>query len=158
GNTYGRNEIMIVSVNWLKKFTRIDRPVDELAELIGARLVEIEEIIDLGERYKEVTVAKVMKVEKHPDADKLHVVQIDDGGAQKEVDRLENGYIQVVCGAPNVREGLLVAWLPPGATVPSSFTEKELFILDARKLRGVLSNGMLASARELGFSDNHEGI
>lgn len=149
---------MIVSVNWLKKFTRIDRPVDELAELIGARLVEIEEIIDLGERYKEVTVAKVMKVEKHPDADKLHVVQIDDGGAQKEVERLENGYIQVVCGAPNVREGLLVAWLPPGATVPSSFTEKELFILDARKLRGVLSNGMLASARELGFSDNHEGI
>lgn len=149
---------MIVSVNWLKKFTSINSSIDELATLIGARLVEIEEVIDLGERYKEVIVAKVVKVEKHPDADKLSVVYIDDGGVREDVERLESGLVQVVCGAPNVREGITVAWLPPGATVPSSFTEKELFILDARKLRGVLSNGMLASAQELGLSDDHNGI
>lgn len=149
---------MIVSVNWLKKFTDIDGSIDELVTLIGARLVEIEEVIDLGERYKEVIVAKVVKVEKHPDADKLSVVHIDDGGVREGVERLENGLVQVVCGAPNVREGMTVAWLPPGATVPSSFTEKELFVLDARQLRGVLSNGMLASAQELGLSDDHNGI
>lgn len=148
---------MIVSVNWLKKFTDIDGSVEELATLIGARLVEIEEIIDLGERYKDIIVAKVVRAEKHPDADKLTVVELDDGG-KADVERLENGHVRVVCGAPNVREGLMVAWLPPGVTVPSSINDAEPFVLDARKLRGVVSNGMLASGSELGLSDDHNGI
>ena len=57
-----------------------------------------------------------------------------------------------------MREGLLVAWLPPGATVPETFAGGDPFVLDARKLRGVLSNGMLASSRELAISDEHDGI
>ena len=148
---------MIISLNWLKQFTSINSSVDELATLIGARLVEIEEVIDLGKKYEDVIVAKIMSVEKHPDADKLHVVQIDDGDKAKSVKRLGNGLVQVVCGAPNVKEGMLVAWLPPGAAVPETF-ESEPFVLEARKLRGVVSNGMLASAKELDFGDDHTGI
>lgn len=148
---------MIVSLNWLKQFTEINGSVDELATLIGARLVEIEEVIDLGKKYEDVIVAKTVSVEKHPDADKLKVVQIDDGGKVKNVKRLENGLVQVVCGAPNVKENMLVAWLPPGAAVPETF-DSEPFVLEARKLRGVVSNGMLASAKELDFGDDHTGI
>jgi phenylalanyl-tRNA synthetase beta chain len=149
---------MIVSVNWLKKYTTIDMPVRELAKLIGARLVEIEDVIDLGARYKGVVVARVEKVYKHPNADKLNVVEIDDGGAGSYVDRLDNGRIQVVCGAKNVREGLFVAWIMPGATVPATYGDAEPFHLEARLLRGVMSNGMLASGKELAINSDHEGI
>ncbi len=149
---------MIVSLNWLKQYTKIDMPVDELAVLIGARLVEIEEVIDLGKKYQGIFVTKVVSVEKHPGADKLNVCKIDDGGKAKGVKRDSDGYVQVVCGAPNVRKGLLTAWLPPGSTVPSSYDDEEPFVLGARELRGVVSNGMLASAAELAIGDNHDGI
>ena len=148
---------MIISLNWLKQLTSINGSADELATLIGARLVEIEEVIDLGKKYQDVIIAKIISVEKHPDADKLQVVQIDDGKKTKNVKRLENGLVQVVCGAPNVKVGMLVAWLPPGAAVPETFNS-EPFVLEARKLRGVVSNGMLASAKELDFGEDHSGI
>lgn len=149
---------MIISVNWLKKFTDIDMPIDELATLIGARLVEIEEVIDLGAKYQDVLVARVVSCEDMPDSDHLHVCKIDDGGVRDGVERDEDGYVQVVCGAPNVRQGLFVAWLPPQATVPQSANDAEPFVLGARKLRGYMSNGMIASARELDLFDEHEGI
>jgi phenylalanyl-tRNA synthetase beta chain len=148
---------MIISVNWLKQFTDIDVSVDELATLIGARLVEIEEVIDLGAKYKDVLVARVVSCEKHADSDHLSVVRLEDGG-KADVERDEDGYVQVVCGAPNVREGLLVAWLPPKSTVPETFGTSEPFVLDSRKLRGVMSNGMIASAKELALFDEHDGI
>lgn len=149
---------MIVSVNWLKKYTDIDLPVDELATLIGARLVEIEEVIDLGAKYENVIVAKVVECEKLEGSDHLNVTKLDDGGKTPEVERDENGLVQVVCGAPNVRKGITVAWLPPGSTVPQTHGDDEPFVLGARKLRGVMSNGMIASARELDLFDEHDGI
>lgn len=149
---------MIVSINWLKKFTEIDGTTDELATLIGSRLVEIEDVVGLGEKYKDVIVAKVVECQKVEGSDHLNVTKIDDGGVAADVERDENGLVQVVCGAPNVRAGLLVAWLPPSSTVPETFGDKEPFVLGARKLRGVMSNGMLASARELDLFDEHEGI
>lgn len=149
---------MIISINWLKKFTEIDGTIDELGTLIGSRLVEIEEVINLGEKYKDVVVAKVVECEKLEGSDHLNVTKIDDGGVVEGIERDENGLVQVVCGAPNVRAGLLVAWLPPNSTVPETFGDKEPFVLGARKLRGVMSNGMLASARELDLFDDHEGI
>ena len=149
---------MIISLNWLKQYVDINMPVDELAVLIGARLVEIEEIVDIGKKYKDVVVAKVVSVEKHPNADKLHICQVDDGKKVKGVDRNKDGLVQVVCGAPHVREGMTVAWLPPKSTVPSSFDDNEPFVLGARELRGVVSNGMLASSKELAIGDSHEGI
>lgn len=149
---------MIISINWLKKFTAIDMPVDELATLIGARLVEIEEVIDLGAKYKDVIVAKVVECSKLEGSDHLNITKLDDGGKTPGVERDENGLVQVVCGAPNVRAGLLVAWLPPNTTVPQTFGDNEPFVLGARKLRGVMSNGMIASARELDLFDDHTGI
>lgn len=141
---------MIVSVNWLKQYTDIKVPIDELATLIGARLVEIEEVIDLGARYKDAVVVKVVSVSSHPNADKLKVVEIDSGKSA--------GNVQVVCGAPNVHEGMLTVWLPPGAVVPSTHGSADEFTLDAREFRGVKSHGMLASASELAISEDHSGL
>lgn len=149
---------MIISTNWLKKYTDIDLPADEFATLIGARLVEIEETIDLGKKYEGVIVARVAECKKLEGSDHLNVTKLDDGGVAKNVERDENGLVQVVCGAPNVREGLLVAWLPPETVVPETFGTDEPFVLGARKLRGAMSNGMIASARELDLFDEHDGI
>ena len=87
----------------------------------------------------------------------MNLCKIDDGGKRDGVERDENGFVQVVCGAPNVREGLFVAWLPPKAIVPETFGG-ENFQLSARKLMGNMSNGMIASLRELGLGDEHDGI
>ena len=149
---------MIISINWLKKFTKIDLPNDELATLIGARLVEIEEVIDLEAKYKDVVVAKVVECERLEGSDHLNVTKLDDGGVVNDVERDENGLVQVVCGAPNIHAGLLVAWLPPNSVVPETFGTKDPFVLGSRKLRGVMSNGMVASSKELDLSDDHEGI
>jgi len=149
---------MIISVNWLKKFTQIDGTIDELSTLIGARLVEIESVEDLGEKYKDVIVAKVVECGPLEGSDHLNVTKIDDGGVWQDVERDENGLVQVVCGAPNVRGGLLVAWLPPRSVVPETYSDTEPFVLGAKPLRGVMSNGMLASARELDLYDDHTGI
>lgn len=130
---------------------------DELVRKIGAQLGAVEEVVELGPKYKGIIIAKIVSCEKHPNADKLSVCLIDDNGAAKDVARDDDGLVQVVCGAPNVREGLTVAWLPPGATVPSSFDD-DPFVLEARELRGVVSNGMLASPKELAIGDSHEGI
>ncbi|HJP81516.1 MAG TPA: phenylalanine--tRNA ligase subunit beta [Candidatus Saccharimonadales bacterium] len=149
---------MIVSVNWLKKFTDITLPIDELTTLIGARLVEIEEVVDLGAKYKDVVIARVVECSPLEGSDHLNVTKLDDGGARTDVERDESGYVQVVCGAPNVRVGLMVAWLPPKATVPETYGTNDPFILSARKLRGAVSNGMIASSRELDLSEDHDGI
>lgn len=133
-------------------------PVDELATLIGARLVEIEGIEDIGAKYENVIVAKVIACAPIEGTDHLNVAMIDDGGVVENVDRDENGLVRVVCGAPNVRQGILVAWLPPRSIVPETFGDAEPFVLSVRPLRGVNSNGMLASAKELALFDEHEGI
>lgn len=149
---------MIISTNWLKKFTDIDVSIDELTQLIGSRLVEIEDVVDLGKKYEGVVIAKVVECAPLEDSDHLNVTKIDDGGVVQNVERDENGLVQVVCGAPNVRAGLTVAWLPPNSTVPETFADAEPFVLGARKLRGVMSNGMLASAKELDLFEDHTGI
>lgn len=140
---------MKVSLNTIKQYADIDLSVDELVAKINTQLGSVEEVINLGERYEKAVIAKVVKCEKHSNADKLSVCEIDAGTGEN---------VQVVCGAPNVREGIFVVWLPPGSTVPSSFDDKEPFTLEARELRGVVSNGMLASAKELGIGDSHDGI
>lgn len=132
--------------------------VDALVEKIGAQLGAVEEVIAFGKKLEGVIVAKVVSCKDHENSDHLHVCQIDDGGKAQDVDRDQNGYVTVVCGAPNVREGITVAWLPPGSTVPDSYGTEEPFVLSARPLRGVVSNGMLASPRELALGDDHDGI
>jgi phenylalanyl-tRNA synthetase beta chain len=150
---------MKVSYNWLQEYLDFELPpIGELVDKIGAQLGAVEEVIELGPKYKGIVIAKVVSCQKHPDADKLSLCLVDDGGAVKDAERNTEGLVQVVCGAPNVREGLMVAWLPPGATVPASFDDQEPFTLEAREIRGQVSNGMLASAKELAISDDHSGI
>lgn len=149
---------MKVSLNTVKQYTEVSLQVDELVHKVNSQLGGVEEIIDLGVRYKDAVIVKIVTAEQHPNADRLRVCMVDDGGIVADVPRNENGYVQVVCGAPNARVDIFAVWLPPKSTVPASFDEKELFVLDARELRGVLSQGMLAAPDELAISSEHDGI
>lgn len=149
---------MRVSLNTIRQFTEVNVEVDGLVEMINQQLGGVENTIDLGARYSGATIVRIHSAGQHPNADRLKVCLIDDAGATAGIPRDDNGYIQVVCGAPNAREDLLAVWLPPGSTVPASFDESEPFKLDARELRGVLSQGMLAAPDELGIGSDHDGI
>lgn len=149
---------MKVSVNWIKEFTKVDLPIDQLVEKIGAQLGAVDGVENLGERYQGIVVVKVASCQPIPDTDKLTVCKVDDAKAVEGVVRDAQGLVEVVCGAPNVREGMLAVWIPPGATVPSSIGQKGELVLDAREIRGVVSNGMLASASELAIGEDHNGI
>lgn len=152
---------MNVSLNWAQEYSNVplnDIGTESLLLKMGAQLGAIEEVVNYGARFDSVVVAKIIVCEKHPDADRLSVCKINDGGVTENIERDEAGLIQVVCGAPNAREGIVVAWLPPGATVPATISDAEPFVLSKREIRGQTSNGMLASPRELGISDEHEGI
>jgi len=156
---------MKVSVNWIREIIKNDqcsadpmsKGIDALVEKIGAQLGAVEEVINVGKKYEGIVVAKVVSCEKHPNADKLSVCLVDDDGKVKNVKRNKDRLVEVVCGAPNVAAGQLIAWIPPGITVPST-VDKEPFVLEARAIRGKVSNGMIASAKELDLGDNHEGI
>ena len=150
---------MKVSLNTIKQFIDFELPpVQELVTRINEQLGGVEEVIDFADKYKDVVIVKVLSAEKHPNADRLSVCVIDDGGAVKDVERDSDGHVQVVCGAPNVREGLFAAWLPPKSTVPASYGDEEPFVLETREIRGVKSNGMLAASDELALGTDHAGI
>ncbi len=140
---------MRISLNWLKKYVDIKIPNDELIRLIGARLVEVEGVIDETHKYDNIYIVRVEKAEKIPETH-LTLCQINDGGRE---------LIQVVCGAPNVHEGMLAAWIKPGATVPASLKEDAPFVIGKRKMLNKYdSNGMLAAADELDLGEDHDGI
>ena len=150
---------MKVSLNWVREYLDFELPATaEVVAKIGAQIGGIDEVSELGPKYERVLIVQVVSCEKLENSDHLNVCKIDDGGVAQDVERDDQGLVQVVCGAPNVHAGITVAWLPPGATVPSSYDAAEPFVLSARPLRGVISNGMLASPAELAIGDNHDGI
>ena len=150
---------MKVSLNLIKQLINFELPpVDELVARVNQQLGGVEEVIDLNAKYGGARIVRVVECAKHPNADRLSVTKIDDGGAVADVPRDDNGLVQVVCGAPNVHADMWAIWLPPKSTVPASFDDAEPFVLDARPLRGVLSQGMLAAADELDIGTDHEGI
>lgn len=150
---------MKVSLNTVQSLIDFELPpVDELVHRINQQLGGVEEVIDLGDKYQGVVIVRVVSAVKHENADKLNVCMVDDGGVVADVERDENGHVQVVCGAPNVHDDMFAAWLPPKSTVPSSYDDAEPFVLESRELRGVISNGMLASAKELAIGTDHDGI
>lgn len=150
---------MKVSLNTVKQYINFDLPdTPELVARINAQLGGVEEVIELGQKYADALIVRVVGYEKHPDADKLNVCRIDDGGVRAGVERDADGYVQVVCGASNVETDMWAVWLPPEATVPSTFDDAEPFVLGARKLRGVMSYGMLAGGDEIAINDDHSGI
>lgn len=148
---------MRISLNEIKKYVQIPAEVtdQQLIELIGSRLVEIEEVINLAPKYQGIYIVKVVSAEKIPETH-LSLCQIDAGGKKAELAG-ENGLIQVVCGAPNVHAGMLAIWITPGSIVPQTYGN-ENFKLSVRKLRGYDSNGMLAALDELDLGTDHEGI
>lgn len=149
---------MKISLNKIKSYVSLpaDSSDDELVKLIGSRLVEIEEVIDLAPAYQGIYIAKVVKAEPIPGTH-LHLCEIDAGEHNAEFKQLENGFVQVVCGAPNVHAGMLAVWITPGAIVPETYGA-ENFKLSVRKLQGYESNGMLAGPDELGLGGEHKAI
>ncbi|PIZ62965.1 hypothetical protein COY17_01465, partial [Candidatus Saccharibacteria bacterium CG_4_10_14_0_2_um_filter_52_9] len=111
---------MKISLNTIREFNRRYKTADDvtasgadkLVGKIGAQLGAVDEVINIGAKYRGIIIVKVVVCEKHGDADKLSVCKIDDGGVAKEVKRDGDGLVQVVCGAPNVHQGMLAAWLP----------------------------------------------
>ena len=133
---------MKVPLSWLREFIALDLPVAELLEVMGRFGLEIDEVRTPGAGTHGVSVARVLDVRDHPDADKLIVVTVDDGDGER-----------VVCaGARNIAVGDLVPLAPPGATLPGGVT------IGRREMRGIVSDGMLCSARELQLVDDHGGI
>ncbi|HTK39654.1 MAG TPA: phenylalanine--tRNA ligase subunit beta [Patescibacteria group bacterium] len=150
---------MKVSLNTVKSLIDFDLPAaDELVHRINQQLGGVEDVIDLADKYKDVVIVRVVSAVKHENADKLSVCLVDDGGVVTDIERNEQGLVQVVCGAPNVHDDMYAAWLPPKSTVPATYEDKEPFVLGARELRGVVSNGMLAAADELAIGTDHDGI
>ena len=152
---------MKISLNWLKKYVDIKVPNEDLIRLIGARLVEVEGVIDETYKYDKIYVTRVEAAEKI-EGTHLTLCKINVGEAGKELAKVEadeNGLVQVMCGAPNVRVGMLAVWIAPGAVVPASVHEDAPFVIGKRKMLGKYdSYGMLAGADELDFDDKHEKI
>ena len=151
---------MKISLNWLKKYVEIPTEVsnEELIQLIGARLVEVEGVIDETYKYDHIYIVRVETCEKIPETHlslcRVNVGAVDSTKFEKDMD----GLVQVVCGAPNVHMGMLAVWIAPGATVPASVHEDAPFVIGKRKMQGYESYGMLAGADELDFGDDHSGI
>ena len=132
---------MNVPESWLRSFCNPPLAGPELAERLTMAGIEVESYEPFGPRFSGVVVAEILAVEKHPNADKLTVCTVDAGGEK----------LRVVCGAPNVRKGMKAPLAKIGALLPG-------FSIKKTSLRGVESEGMLCSARELGLSEDHSGL
>ena len=134
---------MNVTLNWLKAYIDFEYSPTELADRLTMLGIEVESVKHLGADLEGVIVGRVASIRPHPNADKLVLCQVDTGGPEE---------LQIVCGAPNVREGMLAPVATIGATLPVGLTIKRA------KLRGETSEGMLCSEKELGLSDAAAGL
>jgi phenylalanyl-tRNA synthetase beta chain len=135
---------MKLTLSWLKDHLDTDASLDEIVDRLTEIGLEVESVDDKSS-LKPFVIARVLSAEKHPDADKLRVLMVDPGNGQPPV--------QVVCGAPNARAGLVGAFAAPGTWIPGTDVK-----LAVGTIRGVESRGMMCSERELQLSDDHDGI
>ncbi|MCH5277307.1 MAG: phenylalanine--tRNA ligase subunit beta [Desulfovibrionaceae bacterium] len=133
---------MLLSLNWLREFVPYGGTAEELGERLTMLGLELEELLHPYDGIRDVVLGRVLTCDTHPDSDHLHVTTVDLGGEA----------LTIVCGAPNVAAGQLVAVAPVGAVLPGGLRIKKA------TLRGVPSAGMICSERELGLSDDHSGI
>ena len=135
---------MLISCNKLKSYIKNSSDIDWLNiwNTFTIRTAEVEEVREVGNTFDSVVVAEILTCTEHPDSDHMHILTVDAGDAEP---------IQVVCGAPNVRVGLKTAYVKVGGHIDG-------MEIKSRPLRGILSNGMCCSGREIGISDNHDGI
>jgi phenylalanyl-tRNA synthetase beta chain len=134
---------MKFTLSWLKDHLDTAAALDEIVVALTRIGLEVEGVENPGEKLAAFRIAKVLTAERHPQADKLQVLSVDAG----------SGPLQVVCGAPNARAGLVGVFGAPGATVPANG-----MVLKVAAIRGVESNGMMCSTRELELGDDHDGI
>jgi len=134
---------MKFTFSWLKEHLETDASIDDILAALPALGLDVDAVIDHGESLKDFITAEVVEAKQHPDADRLRVCQVNTGS---EV-------IEVVCGAPNARAGMKGVFAASGTTIPGTG-----ITLKQTKIRGVTSNGMLLSEREMGLSDNHDTI
>ncbi|KNG94295.1 phenylalanine--tRNA ligase subunit beta [Pseudaestuariivita atlantica] len=134
---------MKFTMSWLKSHLDTDAPVAEIAEALTDLGLEVEEISNPADRLADFTIGKVLKAEKHPEADRLRVCQV----------ATDEGELQIICGAPNAREGITVVVAKPGTYVPGIDTT-----IGVGKIRGIESFGMMCSEREMELSEEHDGI
>ena len=135
---------MKFSLSWLKQYLDTEASADDIARRLNAIGLEVEGVDDPSDKLAGFRVARVLTAERHPQADKLQVLSVDTG---------DGAPIQVVCGAPNARAGLVGVLGVPGATVPANG-----MVLKVAAVRGVESHGMMCSSRELELGDDHAGI
>lgn len=140
---------MKISINLLRQFTNIEISIDELLERIATRIGEIDSVEKLGIRYEHIVVGEIFEAKAHPDADKLGIYQVNVGAGKS---------VQVVAGDKTLKKSDKVAYIPPGTTVPATSGDTEPLVIEKRELRGELSDGMLASAKELAFGEDHSGV
>ena len=135
---------MLISIDWIKDFVNVptDMTPKELGEKFTLATAEVEDVLTIGEHLEKITVVEVLEKEKHPEADKLNLVTFTNG----------KDNFKVVCGASNVTVGMKTAYAPLGITLPNGLT------LEPKKIRGVLSEGMLCSEEELGLAEDSSGI
>jgi phenylalanyl-tRNA synthetase beta chain len=134
---------MKFTLSWLKEHLETSASLDDIVETMVAVGLEVEEVENPEERLSAFTIGEVLEANPHPDADKLRVCRV----------ATKDGEMQIVCGAPNARAGIKVAYAPVGAYVPGIDVT-----LSKAKIRGVESHGMMCSARELEMGDDHDGI
>ncbi|MBI3229527.1 MAG: phenylalanine--tRNA ligase subunit beta, partial [Burkholderiales bacterium] len=139
---------MQFSENWLRTMADPKMTSDELAHMLTMAGLEVEETEAVAPPFSHVVVGHVLEVVKHPDADRLNVCQVDVGTGT---------ILNIVCGAPNVRANMKVVCAMAGAVLPPGADGKP-FEIKVGKLRGVESQGMLCSARELKLSEDHAGL
>ena len=137
---------MRIPLSWLRQYVDVDLPAEELAHRLSMAGTEVEKIERTGD-WDDVVVGHVNDVSQHPNADRLSIVTVDHGAGTSEV----------VCGAPNVAAGQKIAYASIGARLIDGYSGK-LSRLKRAKIRGVASEGMVCSEKELGLGDNHEGI
>ena len=135
---------MIITIPWLKEHIKTSATDNEIIDQLTNIGLEVESVKENSGDMSFFKVAKILKVEKHPNADKLKICNVSIGS--KEI-------LKVVCGAQNAREGLVTIYALPGAVIP-----KTSFELKVVKIRGVESKGMLCSESELNLSDESDGI
>jgi phenylalanyl-tRNA synthetase beta chain len=135
--------------SWLREFCNPPISTEQLAETLTMAGMEVEELRPVAPPFNQVVVAEVLEVTRHPDADRLNVCRVNAGGGT---------VLSIVCGAPNVRAGIKVPCALVGAQLPPAEEGGAPFQIKLGKLRGVESQGMLCSARELKLSEDHGGL
>ena len=136
---------MKFTLSWLKEHLKTTATVEEIATKLSAIGLEVESVEDPGAKLGAFTVARIVEARRHPNADKLQVVQVETAKGQP--------LMEVVCGAPNARVGLVSVFAPLGTFIPGS-----KITLEKKPVRGVVSNGMMCSSAELELSDESNGI